>query len=163
MGFLLENKNSLGRYVIPTSSNGITVYNPFSVIPSGNLDKQFSIDSGGIIEIGNPNNDNYNNIIFNAGINNAFKQLTDNGADYLLTNNDYFVEVISTTYNYVTLPLANNIGGRTYIISNGSTNINLVVRTSGIDNIDGRTQIALKRIHDRIKLQSNGIDNWYVI
>lgn len=164
MGFLLDDKNNLGRYVIPTGiNNGVNVYSDFEVYPNGITNSHFSVYADGTIIIGDTTPGSYNNLVINAGISSSFRQLTDNATDYILTNNDYSVEVISNTYNSITLPPALNIGGRTYVISKGSSNPDFVVRASTGDMIDGRAQIGLKRTNDHIQVQSNGINEWYVL
>ena len=164
MGFLIDDKTNLGRYVIPTGAgNIISVYNEFEIVPTGTTNKQFRVLSDGTIVLGKDDPNTYNNLIINAGINTNFRQLTDAGTNYLMTNNDYSIEVISNTYNSVTLPAALGIGGRTYIISKGSTNPSFVVIAQPGDKIDGVSQIALKRTHDHFQIQSNGVDEWYII
>jgi hypothetical protein len=164
MGFLLDQKHNLGRYMIPNGPGfTVTCFEEFAVIPSGSTVNQFAVFADGTIQLGDGDDNTYNNIIISGGITTNFKQITDTGTDYLLTNNDYAVEIISATYNSVTLPAAAGIGGRTYVISRGSTNNNLIVKSQIGDTIDGRTQIALKRINDHMQVQSNGINEWYMM
>ncbi|MGL5935638.1 MAG: hypothetical protein ACRCZI_08435 [Cetobacterium sp.] len=164
MSYLLDVKKNLGSFVIPTGSNNqITVFKDLLVNPTGTFDSYFSVLNTGDVIIGDNSELTYNNLVINAGLNLGFKQIIDAGTNYLMTDNDYSVEIISNTYNTITLPLASGIGGRTYIISRGSTNDNLVVQTQGGDLIDGRNIIQLKRINDHIQIQSNGINDWYMI
>lgn len=164
MSYILDQKKNLGAFVIPVgASNKITTFGEFDVIPSGSTTSQFNVASDGTIQIGDSNNVTYNNLILNAGVNFQFRQITDAGTNYLMTNNDYAIEIISATYGSVTLPSASGIGGRTYIISNGSTNTALLVKSQIGDFIDKRTTINLKRINDHIRVQSNNIDEWYII
>lgn len=163
MSYLLDIKKNLGSFVIPTGTdNQVTVFKDLLVNPTGNNDSYFSVLNNGDVIIGDSSTLTYNNLIINAGLNLGFKQITDTNANYLMTDNDYSVEIISDTYNTVTLPLANGIGGRTYIISRGSNNNNLIVQAQPGDLIDGRNIIQLKRINDHIQIQSNGINDWYM-
>jgi hypothetical protein len=132
MSWILDNKNTIGSYIIPTgNTNKITVFGE--------------------------------SLIINSGIDFNFKQIIDTETNYLLTDSDYAIEIISDTYNTITLPSALNIGGRTYIISRGSTNNNLILQAQIGETIDSRNIIQLKRINDHIKVMSNNISEWYVI
>lgn len=161
--YILDVKTNLASFIIPSGAgNTVTIFSEFSVIPEGSSTPQLTIGKTGDIVLGDPNSTS-NNVIVNAGMSTSFRQLTDPDTEYLMTKNDYAIEVISDTYNVIRLPSALDIGGRTYVISRGSNNNNLSVRTQVNENIDTRTQILLKRKNDHIKVSSNGIDSWYVI
>lgn len=158
---IIDDKRNLGSLVIPVgNNNNITVYSEFSVIPTGYTITQFEVLNNGNITLGN--NTTNNNLIINAGIDMDFKCIIDGGTNYILSENDYAVEIVSDTYTSVTLPSANLIGGRTYIISRGSNTVISLTAQVG-ENIDSRTSILLKRKHDHIKVMANNEDSWYVI
>lgn len=164
MSYLLDQKKNLGSFVIPVGSNNdITVFKDFIVQPNPSNDPYFLVLSNGTIQLGDTDENTQNNVIISSGITTNFSQITDTGTIYTLTNNDYSIEIISATYNTVILPSASGIGGRTYVISRGSTNDNLVVQAQVGDLIDGRNIIQLKRINDHISVQSNGINDWYIM
>lgn len=70
---------------------------------------------------------------------------------------------MSDSYNTVTLPSALNSGGRTFIISRGSNNNNLVIKAQPGETIDSRQELPLKRKNVHTKLISNDQNLWYVI
>lgn len=163
MAYLIDRKATIGSYVIPvTGTNQVNVFSEFAVSPI-NADIQFGVFTNGDIQLGYTAPGSNNNIIINSGIDFNFSQVTGTDTTYLLTQNDYAIEIISDTYNTVLLPSALGIGGRTYIISRGSNNPNLVVRTQNGENIDTRQEIQLRRKNDHIKVMANNIDSYYVI
>lgn len=160
--FLDDEKANLGSLVIPVGVVPVvTAYSGFSVIPDGSTDSIFNVVSGGNIGIGNSGTDN--NLVINSGTDVRFTQITDNLLSYTLTKNDYAVEIMADSINTIILPSALNIGGRTYIISRGSNNNNLILQCQPNDNIDTRPQINLSRKYVHLKIMSNGQDTWYII
>lgn len=141
MSFILDkNKKTVLTYVVP-NDNGLQLTGDISI---GSATAQ-------------------NQLIIDAGINFKFMRITESGTNYDMTENDYAIEIVNDSYNTITLPNAENIGGRTYIISRGSNNDNLVLRTRAGDLIDGRDEIKLRTKDVRIKVMSNNINKWYVI
>ncbi len=160
--YVLDTKTNLGSQVIPVGSTQlVTVYSEFSVIPSGSTTSQLAVYNTGDIVIGDPAT--VNNVAIAGGVTSSFIQLTNSNTSYLLNDNDYAVEVISDTYNAINLPSASGIGGRTYVISRGSNNNNLVLNAQSGENIDTRSQIQFKKKHDHIRIMANGQDSWYVV
>lgn len=162
MYYLLDNKTNLGSIIVPVGTKGtITVYNDFSVIPSNTLTPSLSVSNTGSIIIGSTTTQN--NININSGINFGFSEINGTDTNYTLSQNDYSIDVVSNTYNTVTLPLAQGIGGRTYIIGRSSTNNNLTVVCHLNDTIDLDPSILLARQYNHIKVMSNNENIWYVI
>lgn len=122
---------------------------------------QIQILQDGTIYLGNPSNPN--NIIITGGIDYSFKQITGPITNYDLTNNDYMIEVINATVNTITLPTAIGNGGRTYIITSGSTNTNLTIVPQSGQTIDGSSSYRLKYINTHLRIVSNSIGSWYRI
>jgi hypothetical protein len=161
--FLDDEKTNLSSLVIPVGVVPVvTAYSGFSIVPNGVADSIFSVAASGDISIGQI--DSINNLVINTGTDVRFVQITDtNLVDYTLTGDDYAVEIIADSINTVTLPTSYNIGGRTYIISRGSNNNNLIIRCHPGENIDTRPQLNLSRKHAHVKMMSNGQDSWYII
>jgi hypothetical protein len=160
MAYILDDKRNLGYIVIPNGPNDkITVFSEFEVKPQSATEPYFGIYNDGTINIGGPNSSN--NLIIEAGVDFDFKQIFGLATNYNLTENDYAIEIMSDSYNTITLPTALNSGGRTYVLSRGSNNNNLVVKAQTGENIDSRQEIHLKRKNDHIKIYSNNIDSWY--
>ncbi len=162
MAYILDDKTNLGYIVIPNGPNNkITVFSEFEVQPQTATEPYLGVYNDGTINIGGPNSSN--NLIIEAGVDFDFKQIYGTDTNYDLTENDYAIEIMSDSYNTITLPTALNSGGRTYMISRNSDNNNLVIKAQSGENIDSRTEIQLKRKNVHIKLYSNNIDSWYVI
>lgn len=160
MAYILDDKTNLGYIVIPNGPNNkITVFSEFEVKPQTATEPYLGVYNDGTINIGGPNSSN--NLIIEAGIDFDFKQIYGTDTNYNLTENDYAIEIMSDTYDTITLPTALNSGGRTYIISRGNNNNNLVLKAQTGENIDTRNEIPLKRKNDHIKVMSNGIDSYY--
>ena len=161
--YILDQKSNLGSVIIPVGADNIvTVLAEFEVIPPPLTASQFSIRNNGDIAIGDPNSTN--NVILNTGLKLNFRQLTGTDSDYLLTSDDYMLEVASDTYNTITLPSALGKGGISYVVSRGSTvNNNLVLRAQINETIDSRTQLSLVAAGDHIRVISNNIDTWYIV
>jgi hypothetical protein len=160
--FILDHKTNLESLVVPTGTNEtITVKSEFVVSPVGSNQPYLGIYNNGNIVIGSPVD--HDNVIINSGIMFEFKRIIDNGTNYVLSTDDHGIEIVSTTYNTITLPTANGSGGLSYILSNGSGNINLRVVPQSGELIDGAAYIQLKRIYDHIQVMSNGVSEWYVV
>jgi len=160
--YILDNKTNLGSFVIPIGVNNVVkVFREFEVQPQNLLNTQFAIYNNGDVILGNPNNPN--NINITGGIDFTFERITTLDTDYILTGNNYALEIVSDTYNFITLPLASGIGGRTYRLSRGSDNNGLVLRCQPGDNIDSRSVIELKRKFAHLTVMSNGLDAWYFV
>ena len=163
MSFLIDEKNDLGSFLIPTgAANDVTSFSAFYVQPPGFTDPIFSVEDSGDIILGDPLNPTP--IVINANVQYKFTQLSGTDANYLLTTDDYAIEVMSNTYNTITLPTATGIGGRTYVISRGSTtNNNLALVAQGGENIDGRSSILLPQQGDHLMVMSNDLVSWYIL
>jgi hypothetical protein len=161
MEYMLDpTKNNVGKTVFPL--DGTTVIDNFEVQPDVNMEPVFTVD-GKEIEIGGQSTQNM--IKLYGGICHNFKQLTGADTNYDMLTSDYFVEVVSDTYNTVTLPLASTYIGCAYIISRGANNTNNKFRitTQTVDTIDGRDDVYLRRAGYHAKLISNGMNTWYII
>lgn len=98
-----------------------------------------------------------------GGVSYNFKQIGGVITNYNLSLDDYAIEIVSNSINFVTLPPALNNGGRYYVISRGATtNNNLRLKTQPGDNIDMYEFIQLKRVADHINVMSNNVNSWYV-
>ncbi len=93
----------------------------------------------------------------------TFARITDNGTNYLLSSQDYAVEIVSDTYNTVVLPSAANIGGRVYLISRASNNDTFKVVAQPGETIDGDQEFKYLRKYTRMTLMSNDVSEWYII
>lgn len=159
MSYLLDDgKNNLASFIVPIgTTNVVTVSHDFSVIPGTATTPALSISSTGA------SGGAANNLTLNSGVNFNFQQIIASGNNYMLSQNDYAIEIISDTYNLITLPICSKIGGRTYIISRGSNNNNLTIVCQPGDNIDTAQSINLTRKYDHVRLMANGINTWYII
>lgn len=169
MAYMLDNeKEDITSFLNTTGSGGgggggetkLKIYGDFEVEPSPEAGIQFAV-YGNSVHIGN--NNATTNLIIEGGVDFDFKQINDDGVDYQLADNDYAVEIISDTYETITLPSALDTGGRTYVISRGSNNSELVLQAQPGENIDDKPIIQLKRKNVHIKVMSNNIDSWYVV
>lgn len=164
MAYILDQKTNLESYLVPVGpSNTVTAFKDFIIVDPVTQKPNFGVYNTGTILIGNQSNPANSNIIINTGVDFKFRQIIDTTiTNYLLTHDDYAVEIISDAINTVTLPSALGNGGRTYLISRGSTNNALVIASQYNETIDSRPQIQLRRIHDHVKVMSNNIDTWYI-
>lgn len=157
--YILDNKQSLGTFVIPTgAANIITVNAEFNVIPSNyNVPRLSILNDGTAYIAGGGGGGGSTGVVYN------FKQIGGVITNYNLSLDDYAVEIISNTINSVTLPPALNNGGRYYVVSRGATtNNNLILKPQVGDNIDMNQSIRLKRVADHINVMSNDVNSWYV-
>jgi hypothetical protein len=157
--YILDHKQNLGSVVIPIGITGsVIVYSEFAVITPSSTVSQFSITDNGDINLGGAGSIN-----INTELKLDFKQINGTDTDYLLKGKDYAVEVVSDTYNSITLPSATSMGGVSYIISRGSTvNNNLVLRAQPGENIDSRPELLLESPGSHIRVISNNINTWYI-
>jgi len=163
MAYIIDpNKNTIYKSV-RIGSNNITIIDDTKIVLDDAEGPVFEVLDNGNINVGGSGVNN--TIKLNGGICFNFKKLTDNAIEYIITENDYMVEVASDTYNTIILPSAIGNAGCSYIISRGenTTNNNLVLQTQIGEDIDGREQSFLKYAGIHIKLLSNGEGRWYVI
>lgn len=158
--YILDNKNNLESFVIPVgSSNNVTVYSEFNVIPSSYTTPRLNILNDGTAFIANGSSGTGTS----TGVNYNFKQIGGIIINYDLKLDDYAIEIISNTINSVTLPSALNNGGRHYIVSRGNTtNDNLILQAQVGDNIDMNSFIQLSRVGNHINVMSNDVNSWYI-
>lgn len=165
MAYILDtNKKSVGKFVIPTGTEPkITVSEEVEVILEYGQNPSFNITNNGDIILGSSDLDNH--IEFNGGICYNFKKIVDNETNYNLSHKDYFIEVVSETYDTITLPYANLNAGCSYIVSraNSNNNNNLKIYSQVEDDIDDRDFLSLKRPGQHINVMSNGENSWYII
>lgn len=157
--YILDHKQNLGSIVIPIGIIGsVVVYNEFAVITPSSTVSQFSITDNGDINLGG-----VGTITITTELKLSFKQINGTDTDYLLDSKDYAVEVVSDTYNSITLPSAAGMGGVSYVISRGSTvNNNLVLRAQPGESIDCRSELLLELPGSHIRVISNNINTWYI-
>jgi hypothetical protein len=175
MAFLLDDKKNLGKYVIPMGGTQIvTSYNPtqikttfmigdndavkytFPTIRSPNANYILKDVTGNGILTWEPDGGSGSSIM-------SFKKITDSGTNYDLLLDDHMVEIVSDTYNTVTLPNAIGLGGKEYIISRESNNNSLILVAPFGNNIDDRQSTGFWRKHTRINVVSNDTTSWYVL
>ena len=163
MSYLMDHKTNLGSIAIPVgASNDIEIFSGFYVKPFGFPNPLFSIADNGTITIGDPLNPTP--IVINSNIQYKFEQISGTGTNYLLSDSDYAIEILSNTYNFITLPSASGIGGRTYVLSRGTTSNNsLTLVTQPGQTIDGRASIALPQQNDHLMVMSNDALSWYIL
>jgi hypothetical protein len=149
--YILDNKENLAAFVIPTgSTNIVTINSELNVIPSSYTTSRLSVLNNGTTYVA-------------GGADYNFRRIGGVITNYDLTLDDYAVEIISNTINSVTLPAAANNGGRYYVVSRGATtNNNLILRVQAGDNIDTNQFIRLKRVSDHINVMSNDVNSWYI-
>lgn len=159
MSYILDQKRNLGSIVIPTGlTNKVSVFSEFTIKPSEVLDSYVDVNLDGSIKIGGQNN-----TILATGLLYNFKQINDPVSDYLLKNEDYAIEIINDAIFTVTLPAAFGAGGKTYIVSRGSNNNDLRIKTQIGESIDGSASITFRTKNTHMKIMSNSIDRWYII
>ncbi len=163
MAYIIDDQYiSLKESIAVEIGADVTISDELNVILDANTSPSFSILNDGTISIGSPNISN--SISLNGGICYNFKKIIDGGTNYVLQDNDYFIEVVSPTYLTVTLPLAASGPGCSFIISrsnSNTSNINVVAQIG--DDIDDRSFLTLKRAGQHIKVISNGENSWYVV
>ena len=135
------------KYIFPATRSPGPGYVLEDTLGDGNL--KWVLSSGGGGSSGNPS--------FN------FKRITDLGTNYILGEMDYAIEIVSDTYNTVTLPTALNKGGRVYLISRGSNNDNLQLVAQVGETIDDTNSYKYLRKYTRMSVMSNSVDKWYII
>ena len=118
------------------------------------------ISNNGDITIGN----NTGEVRLNGGICYNILRLTDAGTNYDIQDTDYIIEVVSSTYNTITLPPASNSSGCSFIVSRetSNTNKNLLLIPQAGDDIDTYSEHQFRR-PGHIKVVSNGVNSWYVV
>lgn len=160
--YILDNKNNLESSVIPVgTTNNVTVYSEFNVIPNNYTIPRLNILNDGTAFIAGATSGSGGGET--GGIDYNFRQIHDVITNYDLTLDDYAIEIMSNTINSVTLPLAANKGGRYYVISRGpTTNNNLILKPQVGDNIDMNQFIQLRRVGDHINVMSNDVNSWYI-
>jgi hypothetical protein len=92
--------------------------------------------------------------------NRPFLDLTDAKTTYTLLSTDYMVQVSSSTYLTIYLPVANGLGAYEFYISNNSTQTIQVWAQTG-DFIDTKQFIKLHQQEHAI-FTSNTYNKWYM-
>ncbi len=176
MAYILDDKKNIESFIVPTSTvpivtslNDTQIKALFSIGQDDPNKYTFpankapgvgyileDVKGNGILEWVSPSG-----LSGDQSIN--FKRITDSGTNYLLGSTDYGVEIVSDTYNFVTLPLASNIGGRVFFISRASDNDNLKLVAQGTDTIDGHPDYKFLRKYTHLTLMSNNTDKWYIV
>jgi len=143
--------SNTSNYIFPTERPVGSGYVLQDVLGDGNLEWVLgdSLGGGGGGSSGNPS--------FN------FKRITDGGTNYTLDDDDYAIEIVSDTYNTVTLPNATGRGGRVYFISRGSDNNDLILTAQAGETIDGWQERDFPRKYTHLTVMSNSVNKWYVI
>ncbi len=173
MAYILDDKKDLGSYVIPTGSTPvITSFNPtqiqntLSIGPTNATKYTFpanpspgpgyilqDVSGTGILTWELPS----------GGISFSWKRITDSGTNYNILSTDYGIDIVSATYNTVTLPTAVGNGGKSFVISRSSTNDNLTLIPQSGETIDNEPDSGFWRQYTRIVVISNNIGGWYII
>ncbi len=162
MAYIFDTRRkSLGTLAIPLGADDtVTVLSEFKVTPDA-AETFLDIRENGEIFIGDDGG--INNITLNGGIRYNFKQIIGVALNYDLEEDDYAIEIVSDTYNSVTLPFATGRGGRAFLISRGSDNNAFVIKTQIGDTLDTRTQVPIKRKNEHIRVMSFDNNKWFTI
>lgn len=162
MAYILDKKKDLSSYGISQGTlPTVNFITDTTITPNGATEPYLSVSGNGQINIGGPNSSNA--LDLNCGVQFKFKQIIGTDTNYDLTMNDYAIEIISDSYMTVTLPTSAGNGGLTYIISRGSNNNALVVKSQNGETIDGRQESGLWRKNTHVKVMSNSINAWYIV
>lgn len=178
MAYILDDKKNIESYVIPTGTQPIVtaledtqIKAEFSIGPNDSNKYIFpttkapgigyileDVKGDGVLEWtqassgGGSGDPSFN-----------FKRIVDSGTNYVLGATDYAIEIVSNTYNFVTLPLASGIGGRVFFVSRASDNNTLKIVTQGSDTIDGINNYHYLRKYTHMTVMSNSVDKWYIV
>ncbi len=176
MAYILDDKKNIETYIIPTGTQPI-----LTSLEDTQIKAHFSIGANDLNKYNFPINrapgikytledtkgDGNLEWVQSSGTSGDqsinFKRIIDNGVNYILGTSDFGVEIVSDTYNFVTLPLAAGIGGRVFFVSRASNNGMLKIVTQGADTIDGRSDYRYMRKYTHMTLMSNDIDRWYIV
>lgn len=93
-------------------------------------------------------------------VGNNFLDLIDTKVSYNLLSTDYMVQVSSSTYQTIYLPLALGLGAKSFYISNHSTQVITIWAQAG-NFIDGKAFMRLKPNTHTI-FTSNSYVDWYM-
>jgi hypothetical protein len=155
MAFLLDpDKVTSGSIVQTTEDQETVIYDN-----EGNTAIEIG-DNGGIV-IGESGVSNEVRIEGSLFLN--FTKLEDTDTLYNISNNDYIVEVVSTTYTDVQLPTDVDEGRSIIIIRaySNTTELNILAPPGGF--IDDVTSCSLTIPGSRMQLVCNGNNRWYII
>ncbi len=178
MAYILDDKKNIESYVVPTGTQPVItsmedtqIKALFSIGP--NDPAKYTFPASKAPGIGYILEDTKGNGVLewvipagggtsgDQSIN--FKRIVDGGTNYMLGATDYGIEIVSDTYNSVTLPLAGGAGGRVFFVSRASDNNNLKIITQGADTIDGYIERKFLRKYTHMTLMSNNVDKWYIV
>ncbi len=179
MAYILDNKKALGSYVIPAGTTPAVnslidtqIMAEFSIGPDDSKKYIFPEEKApgaGYILEDVKGDGNLSWVLPSGGGGGGgdpsfnFKRITDGGLNYILGPADYAIEIVSDTYNFITLPLAAGLGGRVYFVSRASDNNTLKITTQGADTIDGGAQYKYLRKYTHMSVMSNDVNMWYII
>ena len=147
---VVVNNGTIGSVIVAQNLDGVL---------SGN-DPLITVDENNVIGIGSESN----SIKFNSGLCHKFIQLTDNETNYNLTDKDWGIQVISPTYETITLPVITTAGCEYLIEKNNGNNDPLRILTSGGNLIDGDSELTIIDNDTRFKVLSDpDLQNWSII
>lgn len=179
MAYILDDKKDIGAYVIPTGTAPVVesladtqIKAEFSIGPDDSKKYTFPTTKApgtGYILEDTLGNGNLQWVLASSGGGSSgdpsfnFKRIIDGGTNYLLGGTDHAIEIVSDTYNTVTLPSAAGLGGRVFLVSRASNNNNLRIVTQIGETLDGGSSYRYLRKYTRMTVMSNDIDEWYII
>lgn len=102
------------------------------------------------------------NFSISGGIQYAYKELIDTATNYNITYDDHNIEVISDTYETITLPDALGKQGTTFMIYRNSDNNNLKIVTQLGQTIDTSLECRIRKKGFKITVMSDS-ENWIIV
>lgn len=91
-----------------------------------------------------------------------FVRITAPNTNYNLTAADCAIDIINDSYTTITLPSAAGLGGKVFVISRGSNTKFVLVPQPG-ETIDEHLNYIFLRKYVRLTVMSNDIDMWYIL
>jgi hypothetical protein len=173
MAYILDDKKDLGSFVIPigatptvTSFNPTQIQNTFAIGPDNLTKYTFPTTpapgAGYILQdVGGTGILTWE--LVSASASYSWKRITDSGTNYNVLLVDDGIEIVSNTYNTVTLPTAVGSGGKKYVISRVSNNNNLLLMPQVGETIDSYPNFAFTFQYTRVSVISNDVNGWYII
>lgn len=102
-----------------------------------------------------------NDIYLNGGVRYNMNNLTAMNASYAVSDNDYLINVSSSTYSSLQLPAAATRAGKVFIITRKFGGPSpLVLSPNGADTLDGETSVSMPDLNFKVQIMSDGVNTW---
>jgi hypothetical protein len=181
MAYLLDSaKNSLGTFVIPTgASSVVTSFQPTLIqntldigsAPSTSyrLPPDRTLASNRVLKDANGDGVVSWSYVDGGGGGGSeiglypFIRLTGILTNYNVESTDCVIDVVSDTFNTITLPFAAGLGGKMFIINRSSNNDAMTVVPQSGDNIDGFPVFYVDMKDTRLLVVSDNILDWFIV